>query len=53
MLVKTVYIDCKGLKSLGVNVMHSCVVRFRVYVSPESLCLVHLGFSFLVNWFNL
>ena len=35
----------------GVNV---CVVHFRVYVSRESnvesLCLVPLGFSFLVSW---
>ena len=54
MVVKAVYIDCKNLKFLGVNVMRVCVVQFRVYVSRvcnvESLCLVRLGFSFLVSW---
>ena len=54
MVVKAVYIDCKKLKFLGVNVMLVCVVQFRVYVSRvsnvESLCLVRLGFSFLVSW---
>ena len=51
MVVKAVYIDCKTLTFLGVIV---CVVCFRVYVSRESsvesLCLVRLGFSFLVSW---
>ena len=54
MVVKAVYIDCKNLKFLGVNVMRVCVVQFCVYVSRvsnvESLCLVRLGFSFLVSW---
>ena len=54
MVVKAVYIDCKNLKYLGVNVIGVCVVQFRVYVSRESnvelLCLVRLGFSFLVGW---
>ena len=51
MVVKAVYIDCKTLTFLGVIV---CVVYFRVYVSRassvKSLCLVRLGFSFLVSW---
>ena len=54
MVVKAVYIDCKNLKSLGMNVMRVCVVHFRVFVSRdsnvESLCLVRLGLSFLVSW---
>ena len=54
MVVKAVYIDCKNLKFLGVNVMRVCVLHFHIYVSRvsnvESLCLVHLGFSFLVSW---
>ena len=54
MVVKAVYIDCKNLKFLGVNVMRVFVVHFRIYVSRESnvesLCLVRLGFSFLVSW---
>ena len=54
MVVKAVYIGCKNLKFLGVNVMRVCVVQFRVYVSRESnvelLCLVCLGFLFLVSW---
>ena len=53
MVVKTVYIDCKQLKFLGVNVMRVCVVHFHVYVSRKSnvelLRLVRLGFSFLVS----
>ena len=51
MVVKAVYIDCKTLTFLGVIL---CVVYFRVYVSRESsvesICLVRLGFSFLVSW---
>ena len=54
MVVKAVYNDCKNLKFLGVNVMRVCVVQFCVYVSRVSnvgsLCLVRLGFSFLVSW---
>ena len=54
MVAKAVYIDCKNLKFLGLNVMRVFVVYFRVYVSRESnvesLCLVRLGFSFLVSW---
>ena len=55
--VKAVYIDCKNLKFLGVNVMRVCVVHFCVYVSREAnvepLCSVCLGFSFLVSWLNI
>ena len=44
MVVKAICIDCKKLKSLGVNVRRVCVMQFRVYVSRvsnvESLCLV-------------
>ena len=54
MVVKAVYIDCKNLKFLGVNVIRVFVVHFRIYVRRESnvelLCLVRLGFSFLVSW---
>ena len=54
MIVKAVYIDYRNLTFLCVNVMRVCVVHFRVYVSRESnvevLCLVRLGFSFLVGW---
>ena len=54
MVVKVLYIDYKNLKYVVVNVLHVCVVHFRVYVSRESnvesLCLVRLGFSFLVSW---
>ena len=57
MVVKAVYIDCKNLKFLDLNVMRVCVVQLRVYVSRvsnvESLCLVRLGFSFLVCWFYI
>ena len=54
MVVKAVYIDCKNVKFVGVHVMCVCVVHIHVYVSRESsvesLCLVRLGFSFLVSW---
>ena len=54
MVVKAVYIDCKNLKYLGVNVMRVCVVHFRVYVSRDLMssrvCLVRLSVSFLVSW---
>ena len=54
MVVKAVCTDCKNLKFVGVNVMRVFVVHFRAYVSRESnvesLCLVRLGFSFLVSW---
>ena len=55
--VKAVYIDCKNLKFLGVNVMRVCVVHFCVYVSREAnfelLCSVCSGFSFLLSWLNI
>ena len=54
MVAKAVYIDCKNLKFVDVNVMRVFVVHSRVYVSREfnveSLCLVRLGFSFLVSY---
>ena len=54
MIVTAIYIDCKNLKFVGVNVIPVCVVHFCVYVGRgshvESICLVRLGFSFLVSW---